>query len=114
MHELPVTEGILQVVLDAARQAGNRRVTAIDLVIGDLSSFVDDSVQFYFDILSRETLAAGAVLRFQRVPGTVTCADCGQRFDAQLPLDPQCIACGSVHIHVTGGQQMRVASIEVA
>lgn len=114
MHELSITEGVLQVVLGAAQQAGGRRITAIDLVIGDLSSIVDDSVQFYFDLISRDTLAEGARLRFRRIPATVTCEDCGQHCDAQLPLAPHCAACGSPRIHVTGGQQLRVASIEVA
>ena len=43
MHELAVTEHLLQVVLAAAERADARAITSIDLVIGDLSSVVDDS-----------------------------------------------------------------------
>ena len=86
MHELAVTEGILKVALEAAAQAGGPRIHAIDLVIGDLSGMVDDSIQFYFDILSRDTAATGATLRFRREPANVTCQECGAQYAAQPPL----------------------------
>ncbi len=113
MHELAVTEGILKVVLDAARQANVPRICAIDLVIGELSGMVDDSIQFYFDILSRDTAAAGATLRFRREPANVTCGDCGQQFAGRPPLAPFCPHCGSLWLHVVGGRELRVESIEV-
>ena len=113
MHELPVTESILGVVLEAAQKSKARRVIAIDLVIGELASIVDDSVQFYFDILSRNTLAEGATLRFQREPGRANCSDCGHQFGVIPPLSPLCPACGSVRLQVTGGRQFFVESIEV-
>ena len=113
MHELAVTQGILEVAVDAAKQAGAQRIVAIDLVIGELTGMVDDSIQFYFDIISRETLAEGAALRFRREPAMVACLDCGQKSEITLPLAITCLACGSVHLRVTGGREFRVESIEV-
>jgi hydrogenase nickel incorporation protein HypA/HybF len=113
MHELPATQGILDTALQTARAHGSRRVLAIDLVIGDLSSMVDDSVQMYFDVLSRGTLAHGAELRFRREPGAATCFDCAARYPVRPPLAPTCPICGGTFVRVSGGQQFTIESIEV-
>lgn len=113
MHELAITESILSIALEAARGAGAERIVAVNLVIGDLSSIVDDSVQFYFDLLSQGTPAEGAVLRFQRDYATAACGDCGHRFEVSPPLMPICPACGGARLEVSGGQGFAVDSIEV-
>ena len=113
MHELPVTQGIIKVVLETAQESHAQRVVAIDLVIGDISSIVDDSVQFYFDILSQGTVAEGATLRFRREQATATCFDCGHQFAVSAPLMALCPACESVRLQVTGGKAFYVESIEV-
>jgi len=113
MHELSVTENILQIALDAAQKNGARRITAIHLVIGELSSIVDDSVQFYFDLLSKGTLAENATLHFQRVPSVAVCLDCTHQFDARAPLEPRCPQCGSARLQIRGGREFFIESIEV-
>lgn len=113
MHELPATQGMLQVALDAAAEAGGGRIREIHLVVGDLSSMVDDSVQFYFDLLSKGTVAEGARLVFRRERATLTCTGCGLKTGVQAPLPPACPRCQDLRIRVSGGQAFRVDSLEV-
>jgi hydrogenase nickel incorporation protein HypA/HybF len=113
MHELPITQAVLGTAVSAAHQAGATRIVAIDLVVGELSGIVDDSVQFYFDILSQSTLAQGAMLRFQRQPAQARCLDCDHSYNAAPPLAPSCPNCGSLRLQVTGGRQFFLESIEI-
>jgi len=108
-----VSESILGIVLRHAERAGARRVTGVNLVIGDLTGFIDESIQFYFDFLSRETVAQGAQLRFDRVAPRVRCRACGAEYEpprSQLWACPHCQALGG---EVTAGREFAVASIEV-
>jgi len=57
MHELSVTEEILKITLEHARRAKADRVLKVHLVVGDLTGFAGESIQFYFDLLSEGTEA---------------------------------------------------------
>ncbi len=109
MHELSVTQNVLNIAVEAA---GGQRVTAIDLLVGELTGFITDSIQFYFDILSKGTAAEGALLRVRREPASATCAACDHVFQPEIPLLPLCPLCGS-GVRLTGGRELRVESIEV-
>lgn len=113
MHELPITQAILDQALAAAQRAGAARVLGIRLVIGDLSGLVDESVQFYFDLLSEHTAAHGAALHIERQPAQVQCEACGHVARAAIPLAPWCAACGSSQLHITGGRAFHLESIEI-
>ena len=113
MHELAVTQSILDIASRHAEQAGAQRILAINLVIGELTGFVDDSIQFYFDFLTEDTLAQGARLHFERVPARVQCHDCGAEYappDSRRWACPQCNALGG---EVISGKDFSVASIEI-
>ncbi len=112
MHELSVTEDILRIANNHAAQAGATRITAIHLVIGEIASFIDDSIQFYFDILSPGTLAEGAQLVFHRIPTRFRCRACGQEFQPE-GNDWRCPQCGALGGEVIAGKEFFVESIEV-
>jgi len=112
MHELGVTQSLLDIALHHGRQAGAARINELNLVVGELSSIVDDSVQFYWDMLSEGTIAQGARLNFKRVPAELHCHDCEHRF----PLNHQeyvCPKCGSANLTVSGGEEFFLESIDV-
>ncbi len=112
MHELAVTESILDIAVKYAEQAQARKVTDLYLVMGRLSSIVDDSVQFYWDILSEKTLCEGSKLHFQRVPAQMVCLGCGKEYHLDGDLTP-CPSCGSAQVQVTSGDQFFLDSIEI-
>lgn len=112
MHELPVTESILELVERHAREANAARVTDLYLVIGNLSSLVDDSIQFYWDIISEGTVAQGAQLHFERIPGELFCLDCGSRY-AMADTTFACPSCGGTHVKVVAGDEFRLDAIDV-
>ncbi len=112
MHELSVTESILSIALDAAQKEGASRVTQIYLVLGRLSSIVDDSVQFYWDAISQGTICEGATLHFERVPARLACLDCGSTYQLDGDLEP-CPKCHGSHVKVIAGEEFRMDSIEV-
>jgi len=112
MHELAITEDVLRIVVEHAERARARRVTDIYITVGDLSSVVDDSVQFYFDYLSPGTLAQGATLHFIRLPARLRCHTCQQEFEPK-GLDWLCPRCGALGGEVVSGREFYIDSIEV-
>ena len=112
MHELSITESILNLSLEYANQAKAKQVTDIFLVIGRLSSVVDDSVQFYWDIISQDTICEGAQLHFERPSAQLECLDCGTHFVLESELSP-CPSCNSMLIKVISGDQFYLDSIQV-
>lgn len=112
MHELTITQNILALALEHAQRAGAARITHINLSVGEISGIVDESVQFYFDLLSRDTPAEGAKLRFTKLPAVFRCRACS----AEFPLrggDWTCPVCQATGGQVISGRQFFMDSIEV-
>lgn len=112
MHELGVTTTLLETVLQHAEQAGAARVGTVSLVIGDLSSFVDESIQFYWDLISAGTLAEGSQLEFERVPAAFTCRSCGHTFPPD-GVSFRCPSCAGNDVVVSSGLEFLIDSITV-
>ena len=74
MHELPVTQSILDIAVNQAKAVNAARITDVHLVIGQLASIVDDSVQFYWDFVSQGTrYAIGGIFNSLRPSLTLAC-----------------------------------------
>ena len=112
MHELSVTENLLEISLRHARDARAARITDLYIVLGQLSSIVDDSVQFYWDIIARGTPAEQATLHFRRVPAELECQVCAYTY---APGDDllACPNCSSTQVKITKGEEFYLEAIDV-
>jgi len=102
----------MDIVLNQAKAAKANKVTRINLVIGELSGVVSDSVQFYFDFLKKGNATEEAILDFKLVPIELCCRDCQTTFH---PDDSAwiCPNCRSTGLDVIKGQESYIESIEV-
>jgi hydrogenase nickel incorporation protein HypA/HybF len=112
MHEFSITESVLALALEKAGQAGAARITRINLVLGEMSGVVGECVQFYFEALSRETIAAGAQLAFEARPTRLRCHRCQAEFSPQ-DHDWNCPTCHEMAIEIIAGRECYMESIEV-
>jgi len=111
MHELPVTQSILDIALKHANEASATSIENIHIVMGELSSSVDDSIQFYWDIIAKDTIAEGAKLHFRRVPAEMQCQACSEKFRPNEEF--VCPKCGGAQVKIVAGEEFYVEAIDV-
>jgi len=112
MHEFSITQSILSIALEKANVANVSKITKVNLVIGELSSVVDECVQFYFNFLIKDTVAAEASLSFERTPLQLRCRNCATVF-SPANLDWACPKCQEQKVEIISGRECYVDSIEV-
>ena len=112
MHELSVTQSILDLALQHATDESANKITNIYLVIGDFSSIVDESVQFYWNIISKGTIAESAKLHFQRVKPKLVCLDCNYTY-TPTGEDLSCPECGGIHVKIIEGNEFFLQAIDI-
>jgi hydrogenase nickel incorporation protein HypA/HybF len=112
MHESSITESLLSLALSKAAEAKAKKITRINLVVGELAGVVPECVQFYFEIISKDTLADGAALCFERKPTRIRCRKCEKEF-TPLNHDWACPDCHELSMEIVSGRECYMESIEV-
>ncbi len=115
MHELPVIQSILDIVIKHAEMNDVRKVIKIYLKVGVLSDLEDEWMQQYFDYVAKESVAEGATLEIERVPARMKCNACSFEFEPDMKKDEKivCPACGNERCNLIAGKNYSVANMEV-
>lgn len=112
MHEFSVMSYLLDTVETQAQALNAARVLAINLVIGDRSSIVDDSLMYYFDMMTPGTLVEGAQVNIRRVPTRFVCRTCGTTYQPRGE-DFCCPTCGGFGEITDEGSEFLLESIVI-
>ena len=110
MHELSLSGAIVNTVV---KHAAGRPVSLVSLRVGALRQVVPDTLEFYFEFVSRGTVCEGARLEQELIPALLRCASCEREWTIDMPIF-MCPACGSAgQVEVASGEEFEVESIEV-
>jgi len=114
MHEMGVAMQIVEIA--AASIPGNltgTRVEKVNLKVGKLSAIVPDSLQFCFEVVSKDTALEGARLHITEIPVQAACNVCRNEWTIEQPAF-SCPACNSGDITLLSGRELDIESIELA
>ena len=114
MHELPVMQSILTIVLKHAAMHRVKKIHAINLSVGTLSDLEAEWMQRYFDHLSAGTVADGARLKIEWVPAVLSCEACGEHFEIDKTKlgGITCPACGQKKFSLVSGKEYHIKNME--
>ena len=111
MHELALTQSIVDLATACARQEGLHKVTRVVVEVGAASGVEPDSLSFCFDIVAADTMARGAELHIDRIDLWGACGACGNEFH-MVHLASPCPECGAYGPRLLHGRELRVKSID--
>jgi hydrogenase nickel incorporation protein HypA/HybF len=115
VHELQVTQDILDTVRDFAGRNDVRKVLKIRLLIGELCDFHQEWVPRYFDRLSAASVAEGAEITIETVPAAFRCDDCRTEFEVEVRLTDsvRCPGCGGAGFSLLRGRELLIQDMQV-
>jgi len=102
MHELSVTEGILKIALEEAEKHNAKKINNIRVKMWEMSGLLPDCINYYFAIVSKDSIAADAVLEVEKLPVKIHCNNCNNCSRIAV-RSFRCPVCGSQDLKVVQG-----------
>ena len=114
MHEFGLGEEVVKVVLEEMKRLAPppHSLRSARVVVGALRRVAPDHLRFAYEVLTRDTPAAGSRLEITLLPATALCLDCGfqGQIDCILPL---CPGCGAGNLQTLQGMELFLDGLEV-
>ena len=113
MHEFSICQELVKVALAEVEKHGpSARLRKARLAAGALRQIVPEAMTFAFEVLTKDTLAEGAVLEIVNAPVVAKCRQCGWQGEIEEMVF-QCAACGGIALDLQGGTELYLESLEV-
>jgi hydrogenase nickel incorporation protein HypA/HybF len=112
MHELSATESILKIVNEEAARHNVFKVTKIKIKMGVLSDLLPECINYYFEIISKNTVSEDAVIEIEKLPLKIRCNSCNAVSNIGIKHF-RCPVCNSQDLKIIGGNEFYIDSMEV-
>ena len=111
MHEMSIAISMLEGVLAAGKQAGARRIEAVEIEVGAMQRVVPEALQQAWQAVCFETIADAAELTITEVPAQAECRQCGRRFEPEIEYSFLCPGCGQADVRIISGETIILKSV---
>ncbi len=107
MHELSLIQALIEMVVKSAMENNIKKVSKVQLVVGESHGVLPDALGLAFEILTQGTVCAGAVLTIEKSTLLLKCRECAQEFCPEGYLY-RCPNCGAVNAALIKGRELYV------
>jgi len=113
MHETDMTKALMLTLKDWYQsQPEQAKISAIHLIVGKFTCVEPVSLQFAFEVQSRNTFLDGAKLIIQETPLIAFCHRCQQEYQPEIGIQYACPQCQSPMEDIRSGRELKIDRIE--
>ena len=126
MHEFSTAQNIARVCVRVAMQNNAKKITQINLEIGEFTFINPDQLRFVFKIAAQgNDVVKDAYLNITKMPGAIRCNKCGYEGAVTIEEDPKyhtirnltfgldCPKCKNNNTELIGGRELNIKDIKV-
>ena len=111
MHELALSQNIVDLVVERARREGVRAISRVTIEVGVAAAVESDALRFCFDVVTADTVAKRAELVIETIALQARCRTCALSFEPESLVTP-CPRCGAYGPLLDRGGELRVKSFD--
>jgi hydrogenase nickel incorporation protein HypA/HybF len=104
-------ESTIDIVLEKAKEYNFKTIKKITLNIGELSGVMDESLNFAFKELKKDTILEEAELYIDKIKATAYCEQCNKNYHIDH-FNKLCPKCGSFAAKIVNGYELYLYAIE--
>jgi hydrogenase nickel incorporation protein HypA/HybF len=113
MHETDMTKALILTVKDWWESQPERpQISCIRLTVGKFTCVEPASLQFAFEVQSRNTFLEGVQLAIDEIPLIAFCDRCREEYKPEVGMRYACPRCESPMEDIRSGRELKIEKIE--
>lgn len=113
MHETDMTKALIFTLQDWWKaQPEQPKIFQVHLVVGKFTCVEPVSLQFAFEVQTRNTFLEGANLVIQETPLIAFCHHCQHEYQPEIGIQYTCPTCQSPMEDIRSGRELKIDRIE--
>ena len=113
MHETDMTKALILTVKDWYNsQPNSPNIEKIHLIVGQFTCVEPVSLQFAWEIQTRNSFLEGVELAIKETPLIAYCHTCQQEYQPEIGLQYSCPDCNSPMEDIRSGRELKIDRIE--